>query len=37
MTGKNQRYVYWYGKKWVLDTSVAIKRCGGSAEFVHPY
>jgi len=36
MAGKSERYVYWYDKQWVLETSVAIKQCGGTAEFVHP-
>jgi hypothetical protein len=37
MQGRNQRFVYWYSKDWVLDISRKIKKCGGNAEFVHPY
>ncbi|HXP82476.1 MAG TPA: hypothetical protein VN976_21440 [Verrucomicrobiae bacterium] len=37
MQGKNQRYVYWYSKDWAIYISGEIKKCGGTAEFVHPY
>jgi hypothetical protein len=37
MEGKDQRFVFWYSKDWALDISQEIKKCGGQAEFVHPY
>jgi hypothetical protein len=37
MTGKSQRFVYWYSKDWALSVSDDIRKCGATAEMVHPY
>ncbi len=34
MSGKSERIVWWYSKKWAVWIAARIEECGGTAEFV---